>query len=239
MKWNKCKWFRTKTCMHNKQRGKWALLCTLTLTGDMICCCCLLCTSCSSLRHLWPSELSCFRCCQGKVPTLKAVITFGNITRTKLPFGLPDNKQQMTCPCGQNTALEQSFHVKRWCLPPASAGSAGTVWPCRATPRGECFSTLQTGLCSLPLAWNTFDERAYICLCEEMCTIITADCGQFFLVCLFFRSRLRRNNMLETSSRLEEGWNNTESPLCLHFILQIQAGICVIHVCSWQNTLSF
>ncbi len=46
---------------------------------------------------------------QWKVPTLSTVIVFGNINHTNLPFELPNDKQQMTRPCGQNTTLKQGF----------------------------------------------------------------------------------------------------------------------------------
>lgn len=63
----------------------------------------LLCTSRSShCLLMWAGSL--FRA-QRKVPTLWAVITFGNVNHTDLP----NDTQQMTCPCGQNTALGQSF----------------------------------------------------------------------------------------------------------------------------------
>lgn len=47
---------------------------------------------------------------------------------------LPNDKRQMTCPCGQNT--QEEFHVRQWFLPPAPAGS---VWPCHAAALRDCF----------------------------------------------------------------------------------------------------
>lgn len=76
-------------------------------------------------------------CPQWEVPTLCVVIMFGNTNHTNLPLELPNDKQQMTCPGGPNTGAE--FHVRPWCLPPATADSAGTVWPHHAAPLRDCF----------------------------------------------------------------------------------------------------
>lgn len=165
-----------------------------------------------------------------KVPTQIAVIVFGNINLTNLPFELPNDKQQMTCPCGQNTTLEcfvsntDAYHLLQ-----ALLGLSDHVM--------LLLSSVQTGLFSLQLAWDTFDDmktshstslRVKICAPSQP---LTANCS-------FLRSRPRRSSMLETSSRLEEK-RNTESPLCHYFIPPIQTAFCVIHARTLRNTLSF
>lgn len=47
-----------------------------------------------------------------------------------------------------------SVYVKDWCSPPASKGSAGTVWPCHTGSLRECFKCINWVV--FPPAWDTW-----------------------------------------------------------------------------------
>lgn len=174
------------------------------------------------------------------VPTLIIVIVYGNINHTNLPFELPNDKQQMTCPSGQNTqAVFMSNTDAHRLLLKALLGLSDHV----TLVLSGSVSSAQTGLCSLQLGTLLMNsltrkhhtQRCAVCdVCEDMCIIATADSEPLFL-----RSRPRRSKMLKTSSELEERRNITESPLCHYFIPSIQTAFGVTRACSWQNALRF
>lgn len=226
---NPCELFRTKTCICNRGWNEpsmprcfsWWQANWETLTGEIICFC------------VHPAQATAFFCerahffvLRGKFPryellsrleTLTTPICLTTRNRWHAPVDKTRHSGRVSC---QTLILTACFCWLCWdCLTMSCCSSQGA------------FSSLQTGLCSLRL-----DELVHIVLCEDMCTITTADSG---LLLFFFRSRPRRSSMLETSSRLEESQHITESPLCLYFIPQIQTGICVIHARTWRNTLSF
>lgn len=215
---NSCRWFRTKTRIVTPH-------CTVTFTGEMICCAHPALAFWAGLYFVLPRESSHAKSCYHILkhyPHQSAFrIAWQQATDDMPLWTKHDIRAEFSCQTP---------------MPPACL--CWLCWDCLTmscySTRGV-FSTLQTGLCSLPLAWSTFDEPVYLFVWGY---VHHHNCWLWTFFVLFFRSRPRRN-MLETSSRLKQGWNNTESPLCHHFILQIQAGICVIHARSWRNTLSF
>lgn len=173
---------------------------------------------------------------QWKVPTLRP--GFGTINHTALLlFELLSNKQQVTCPCGQNNwvscqALTFSCCLRRPC------------WDCMTMSRCSSQGVLRVHKlanvpCGLGHFWWTLwheDISQYVVFLR-MCAPsqrLTENCS-FFCV----RSRPKRSSVLETSSSLQEMRNITESPLCHYFIPPIQTAVGVIHARTWRNTLSF
>lgn len=70
------------------------------------------------------------------------------------------------------------FHVKRWSLPPASAGSAGTVWPCHAAPLRERFQVYKLGYVHCGLMNSSTSFCVKICAPSQPPTV---DCFFFIL----------------------------------------------------------
>lgn len=161
-------------------------------------------TSCWKPLSSFVSWLSSFP--QWKVPTLRAIIMFGNINHTNLPFELPNDKT-FRMRTKQNTQAE--FHVKHWCLPPAPTGSAGCLMSfCSSQGVFKC-----TNWVMFPAAWDTFDELADMKTSTSLCVKICAPLQPLTGNCSFLRSRPRRSSILETSSRVDESRKITACPL--------------------------
>ncbi len=126
-------------------------------------------------------------CLQCNVPTLSAAILFGNINHTNLPFELPNDMQQMTCDPVNKTQhlcrVSCQTLMRTACLSGLCRDRLTASW---SSSQGV-FSSVQTGLCSLQLARDTFDELVdtktttkHGVIWEVLCTITTADSELLF-----------------------------------------------------------
>lgn len=187
-----------------------------TLKGDVVCLVVTLCWCHISTQHsavsftslknhppipsfplLCPMFTSCWKplpsfvnwltsCPLWTVPTLGTVILFGNINHTDVPFELPNDEQQMTCPCGQNTALEQSFmsnadayRLLLWAL----LGLSDRVMLLLSGNVFKCTNWVTfTAACLGHFWWTHWHEGITkpIVVCEDMCTDAAADSELLF-----------------------------------------------------------
>lgn len=143
------------------------------------------CTSCSSFCRLWPIWAGLLLVLPRESSHAKSCYHIQKHYPHQSAFRLAWQQATDDMPLWTKHDTRAEFSCQTL-MPPACF-----CWLCWDCLTMSCcstwgvFSTLQTGLCWLPLAWNTFDEPVYFCLCEDTCAITTADWGRF-LFCFVF-----------------------------------------------------